>query len=47
MADIINGSENAGICASNLKDSTIENCYNGGRIAASSGISNSGISSSN
>lgn len=47
MADIIGGSENGGICATNNSGATIENCYNGGKVAAASGISNGGICSSN
>ena len=47
MADIIDGSENGGICAINNSGATIENCYNGGKVAAASGISNGGICAKN
>ena len=47
LADIVGGSENGGICANNNAAAVIKDCYNGGGIAAASGISNGGISAKN
>lgn len=47
MADIVDGTENGGVCSTNSAVGTIENCYNGGSIAAAGGFSNSGICSGN
>lgn len=45
MADIVDGTENGGVCSTNSAVGTIQNCYNGGSIAAAGGFSNSGICS--
>ena len=48
MANIVGGGENGGICASNVKDGgTIEDCYNGGSVAAERGIANAGVCANN
>ena len=46
MADIVGGGFNGGICNKNDSGATIENCYNGGKVAAAYGT-NSGICQNN
>ena len=47
LANIVDGSENGGICAINEQGANIKDCYNGGSIAAAGGIANGGICAKN